>query len=33
MGIGAAGSLIAMLGNDDPWQCVVFVLNRDACGG
>jgi hypothetical protein len=25
--VGAAGSFASMLGNDDPWQCVVFVLN------
>jgi len=25
--VGVAGSLAYMLGNDDPWQCVVFLLN------
>ena len=30
--VQAAGSFASMLGNDDPWQCVVFVLNRVAWG-
>ena len=31
--VQAAGSFASMLGNDDLWQCVVFVLNRVAWGG
>jgi hypothetical protein len=31
--VGAAGSLASTLGNDDPWQCVVFVLSRVAWDG
>jgi hypothetical protein len=31
--VGAASNLAAMLGNDVPWWCAVFVLSRVAWGG
>jgi hypothetical protein len=26
--VGTTGSFASMLGNHDPWQCVMLVLNR-----
>jgi hypothetical protein len=26
--VGAASSFASMLSNDDPWQCIMFVLIR-----
>ena len=31
--VGAAGGFVSMLGNDNLWQCVVFVLSRVAWVG